>query len=66
MTTELRRTRDTTEIIDEGSFNDVRYAKSPIHMNIEINGIAQLHLNGVVFARVGYHTTAHMTVIITI
>ena len=53
--TELRRTRDTTEIIDEESFNDVRYAKSPMHMNMEIKGIAQFHRNAVVFARVGYH-----------
>ena len=64
--TELRRTRDTTEIIDEESFNDVRYAKSPMHMNMEIKGIAQFHRNGVVFARVGYHMTAHMTVMMSI
>ena len=42
MITELRRTRETTEIIDPGSLNDVKYAKSPMHMNMEIRGIAQL------------------------
>lgn len=48
MMTELRRTSDTTEIIDPGSLNDVKYAKSPIHMNMEINGMDHLHMNGVV------------------
>ena len=48
MMTELRRTRDTTEIIDEGSFRDVKYAKSPMHMNMDISGMAQLQWNGVV------------------
>ena len=48
MMTELRLTSDTTDIMDSGSFRDVKYAKSPIHMNIDISGIAQFHLNGVV------------------
>ena len=42
MITELRRTSDTTDIIESGSFRDVKYAKSPIHMNMDMNGIAQL------------------------
>ena len=46
--TELRLTRDTTEIIESGSFNEVKYAKSPMQMNIEMSGIAQLQWNGVV------------------
>lgn len=46
--TELRRTSDTTEIIESGSLSDVKYAKSAIHMNMDMRGIAQLHLNGVV------------------
>lgn len=46
--TELRLTSDTTDIIESGSLRDVKYAKSPMHMNMEISGIAQLHLNGVV------------------
>ena len=48
MITELRRTRDTTEIMESGSFSDVKYAKSPMHMNMEMSGIAQLQWNGVV------------------
>ena len=48
MITELRRTRETTEIIESGSFNDVKYAKSPMHMKMEISGIAQLQWKGVV------------------
>ena len=46
--TELRLTKDTTEIIDSGSLREVKYAKSPMHMNMDISGMAQLHLNGVV------------------
>ena len=64
--TELRRTSDTTEIIEEESFNDVRYAKSPMHMKMEISGIAQFHRNGVVFVRVGYQMIAQMIVMISI
>lgn len=64
--TELRLTSDTTEIIDSGSFSDVKYAKSPIHMNMDISGIAQLHLNGVVCCRFGYHIRPHMTVMMII
>ena len=45
--TELRRTRDTTEIIDPGSWSEVRYAKSAVHMNMDIRGMAQLQWNGV-------------------
>ena len=47
MMTELRRTRDTTDIIESGSFRDVKYAKSAMHMNMDISGIAQLQRNGV-------------------
>ena len=47
MITELRRTRDTTEIMDDGSFNEVKYAKSPMQMNTDIRGMAQLQRNGV-------------------
>lgn len=48
MITELRRTRDTTEIMESGSFSEVKYAKSPRHMNMDISGIAQLQRKGVV------------------
>ena len=54
MITELRRTRDTTDIIESGSFRDVKYAKSPMQMNMDMSGIAQLQWNGVVLCRVGY------------
>ena len=46
--TDPRLTSDTTEIIESGSPRDVKYAKSAIHMNIDMSGIAQLHLKGVV------------------
>lgn len=46
--TELRLTRDTTEIMDSGSLSDVKYAKSPIHMNMDMSGIAHFHRKGVV------------------
>ena len=46
--TELRLTKDTTDIIESGSFSEVKYAKSPMQMNIEMSGIAQLQWNGVV------------------
>ena len=46
--TELRLTSDTTEIMDSGSFSEVKYAKSPMHMNMDMSGIAQLHLKDVV------------------
>lgn len=46
--TELRLTSDTTEIMESGSFKDVKYAKSPTHMKMEMRGMAQLHLKGVV------------------
>ena len=42
MMTELRRTSETTEIMDEGSLSEVKYAKSPMHMNMDISGMAQL------------------------
>ena len=48
MITELRRTSETTEIIESGSFSDVKYAKSPMHMNMEMSGIAQLQWKAVV------------------
>ena len=48
MITELRRTRDTTEIMESASFSDVKYAKSPMQMKMEISGIAQLQWKGVV------------------
>ena len=47
--TELLRTSDTTEIMESGSLSDEKYAKSPIHINIEISGIAQLQRKGVVW-----------------
>jgi hypothetical protein len=47
MMTELRLTRDTTEIIVSGSFSEVKYAKSPMQMNREIRGMVHLHWNGV-------------------
>lgn len=47
MITELLLTRDTTEIMESGSFSEVKYAKSPMQMNIDISGIAQLQWNGV-------------------
>ena len=66
MITELRRTSETTEIIESGSLNEVKYAKSPRHMNMEISGMAQLHRNGVVLWRVGYHISPQMTVMMII
>lgn len=47
MITELRRTSDTTEIIESGSLSEVKYAKSPMHMNMDISGMDQLQRNGV-------------------
>ena len=47
MMTELRRTNDTTDIMEEGSFRDVKYAKSPMQMKMDISGMAQLQRNGV-------------------
>ena len=64
--TELRLTSDTTEIIDSGSFRDVKYAKSPIHMNMDISGIAQLHLKGVLWWRFGYHSAPQIMHMMTI
>ena len=46
--TELRRTSDTTEIMESGSLREVKYAKSPMQMNTEISGIVHLHTKGVV------------------
>lgn len=66
MMTELRRTSDTTEIIDSGSLNDVKYAKSPIHMNMEINGMDHLHMNGVVLWREGNQMSPHIMVMMII
>ena len=48
MMTELRRTSETTEIMDEGSLSEVKYAKSPMHMNMDINGMAQRHYDHLV------------------
>ena len=47
MITELRRTRDTTDIIESGSFKAEKYAKSAMQMKKEISGMAQLQWNGV-------------------
>ena len=64
--TELRRTRETTEIIDSESFNEVKYAKSAMHMNKEISGMLHLHLNGVLWCRLGYHNNPHITAMMII
>lgn len=64
--TELRRTSDTTDIIESGSLREVKYAKSAMHMNIDMSGIAQVHRNGVVRCRLGYHRKAQMTAIMII
>lgn len=48
MITELRRTRETTEIIESGSLNEEKYAKSAMQMKSDMSGIAQRHWNGVV------------------
>ena len=64
--TELRRTSETTEIIDSGSFSDLKYAKSPIQMNMDMRGIAQFHLNAVPWWRFGYHSAPQMTLMIII
>ena len=45
--TELRRTSDTTDIIESASLSEVKYAKSPMHMNSDIRGMDHLHRNGV-------------------
>lgn len=59
--TELLLTRETTEIIESGSFKDVKYAKSPMQMNIDIKGIAQLQRNGVVWCLFGYQSNPQIT-----
>ena len=64
--TELRRTSETTEIIDPASLSEVKYAKSPIHINMDINGIDHLQLNGVPLCLVGYQISPHMTDIMII
>lgn len=64
--TELRLTSETTDIMEPASWSAEKYAKSAIQMNIEMRGMAQLHLNGVPWCRLGYHRNAHITVIITI
>ena len=66
MITELRLTRETTDIIESGSLSDVKYAKSPMQMNTEINGMAQLQRKGVVLWRDGYQIRPQMTVIMII
>ena len=47
--TELRLTSDTTDIIESGLLSAVKYAKSAMHMNMDMSGIARLHLKGVVW-----------------
>lgn len=64
--TELRRTSDTTEIIDPESFNEVKYAKSAMHMNSEISGMLHLHVNEVLWCRFGYQSSPHMTAMMII
>ena len=46
--TDPRLTRETTEIMESGSPSAVKYAKSAIHMKMDMSGMAQLHLKGVV------------------
>ena len=64
MMTEPLRTSDTTDTIEPGSFNEVKYAKSARLMNMDISGIAQLQRNGVVLCRDGHHITLQMILII--
>jgi hypothetical protein len=64
--TELRRTSETTDIIDSASLNDVKYAKSAMQMNMEISGMAQLQRKGVVRYLEGYHIKAQMMLIMII
>ena len=64
--TELRRTNETTDIMESGLFNDEKYAKSAIHMNREISGMLHLHVNGVLSLRRGYHRSPQITAIMTI
>ena len=66
MITELRRTRDTTDIIESGSFRDVKYAKSPMQMNMDMSGMAQFHLKGVLWWRFGYHSAPQIMHMMTI
>ena len=66
MITDPLRTSDTTDIMDSGLFNDEKYAKSAMQMNVEINGIAQFHRKGVVWWRLGYQTRPQITDIISI
>ena len=61
MITELRRTREMTEIIESGSSSDVKYAKSAMQMNNEINGIDHLHWKGVDCLRLGYQRRLQTT-----
>lgn len=66
MITEPRRISDTTEIIESGSLNEEKYAKSARQMNTDMRGIAQDHRNGVVWWRCGYQRKAQMMVIMII
>ena len=64
--TELRRTSETTDIIESGSLNEVKYAKSPRQMNMDMSEMAQLHRKGVVLWREGYQISPHITDIMII
>lgn len=64
--TELRRTNETTEIMDSGLFSDVKYAKSAMHMNRDISGMLHLHVNGVLSCRRGYHSSPQITAMMII
>lgn len=64
--TELRRTSDTTEIIDPESFSDVKYAKSAMQMKMDIKGMLHLHVNGVLSCRRGYHSSPQITAMMII
>ena len=64
--TELRRTNETTEIMDSGLFNDVKYAKSAMQMKWDISGMLHLHVNGVLSLWRGYHSSPQITAIMII
>ena len=64
--TELRRTSETTDIIESGSLNEVKYAKSPRQMNMDMSGMAQFHLKGVLRWRFGYHSAPQIMHMMTI
>ena len=64
--TELRRTNETTDIMDSGLSSDVKYAKSAMQMNMDISGMSHHHENGVLSCLRGYHSSPQIAAMIII